>query len=85
MAMRVCAIFRHAGRDPVPDLARRYRNVETAEVENLGDFGVTQEAHEIGRAGLAARDLDNIRRAIAGESIGTLVGEPRPRAATAKD
>lgn len=30
MAMRVCAIFRHAGRDPVPDLARRYRNVETA-------------------------------------------------------
>ncbi|MCC6942653.1 MAG: hypothetical protein IT551_13740 [Novosphingobium sp.] len=30
MAMRLCALFDHAGRDPVPDLARRYRSIEAA-------------------------------------------------------
>lgn len=30
MAMRLCAVFENAGRDPVPDLARRYRSVEAA-------------------------------------------------------
>jgi hypothetical protein len=30
MAMRVAALFERAGRDPVPDLARRYRSVEAA-------------------------------------------------------
>ncbi len=30
MAMRVCAMFDQADRDPVPDLARRYRSIEAA-------------------------------------------------------
>lgn len=30
MAMRLCALFERAGRDPVPDLAQRYRSVEAA-------------------------------------------------------
>jgi hypothetical protein len=30
MAMRLCALFEKAGRDPVPDLARRYRSIEAA-------------------------------------------------------
>lgn len=30
MAMRLCALFDQAGRDPVPDLARRYRSIEAA-------------------------------------------------------
>lgn len=30
MAMRLCALFDAAGRDPVPDLARRYRSIEAA-------------------------------------------------------
>lgn len=30
MAMRLCALFERAGRDPVPDLARRYHSVEAA-------------------------------------------------------
>lgn len=30
MAMRLCALFENAGRDPVPDLAQRYRSVEAA-------------------------------------------------------
>lgn len=30
MAMRLCALFERAARDPVPDLAQRYRSVETA-------------------------------------------------------
>ena len=30
MAMRLCALFERADRDPVPDLARRYRSVEAA-------------------------------------------------------
>ncbi|MBF9150567.1 hypothetical protein I2488_06100 [Novosphingobium sp. 1Y9A] len=30
MAMRVCAMFEASGRDPVPDLAQRYRSVEAA-------------------------------------------------------
>lgn len=30
MAMRLCALFDAAGRDPVPDLAQRYRSVEAA-------------------------------------------------------
>ncbi|MDK4805826.1 MAG: hypothetical protein OC190_04680 [Novosphingobium aromaticivorans] len=30
MAMRLCALFERAGRDPLPDLAQRYRSMETA-------------------------------------------------------
>ncbi|MBF5090592.1 MULTISPECIES: hypothetical protein [unclassified Novosphingobium] len=30
MAMRLCALFERAARDPVPDLAQRYRSVEAA-------------------------------------------------------
>jgi hypothetical protein len=30
MAMRICAVFEAAGRDPVPDLAQRYRSIEAA-------------------------------------------------------
>ncbi len=30
MAMRLCAMFDTAGRDPVPDLARRYHSIEAA-------------------------------------------------------
>lgn len=30
MAMRLCALFEASGRDPVPDLARRYRSIEAA-------------------------------------------------------
>jgi len=30
MAMRLSALFERAGRDPVPDLAQRYRSIETA-------------------------------------------------------
>ncbi|MES2301977.1 MAG: hypothetical protein V4521_07900 [Pseudomonadota bacterium] len=30
MAMRLCAMFDAAGRDPVPDLARRYHSIEAA-------------------------------------------------------
>lgn len=30
MAMRLCALFDQADRDPVPDLARRYRSIEAA-------------------------------------------------------
>lgn len=30
MAMRLCALFDAAGRDPVPDLARRYHSIEAA-------------------------------------------------------
>lgn len=30
MAMRLCAVFERAGRDPVPDLTQRYRSVEAA-------------------------------------------------------
>jgi len=30
MAIRLCAVFERAGRDPVPDLASRYRSVEAA-------------------------------------------------------
>ena len=30
MAMRLCALFESAGRDPVPDLARRYHSIEAA-------------------------------------------------------
>lgn len=30
MAMRLCALFDAAGRDPVPDLAQRYRSIEAA-------------------------------------------------------
>lgn len=30
LAMRLCALFDQAERDPVPDLARRYRSIEAA-------------------------------------------------------
>lgn len=30
MAMRLCALFEQAAREPVPELARRYRSVEAA-------------------------------------------------------
>jgi len=30
MAMRLCALFEQAGREPVPELARRFRSVEAA-------------------------------------------------------
>lgn len=30
MAMRLCALFDSAGRDPLPDLARRYHSIEAA-------------------------------------------------------
>lgn len=30
MAMRLCAVFEAAARDPVPDLARRYHSIEAA-------------------------------------------------------
>ncbi|WP_107716533.1 MULTISPECIES: hypothetical protein [Novosphingobium] len=30
MAMRLSALFERAGRDPIPDLAQRYRSIETA-------------------------------------------------------
>lgn len=30
MAMRLCAVFDQAARDPVPDLAQRYRSIEAA-------------------------------------------------------
>lgn len=30
MAMRLCALFEASGRDPVPDLAQRYRSIEAA-------------------------------------------------------
>ena len=30
MAMRLCALFERVGRDPVPDLAHRYRSIEAA-------------------------------------------------------
>jgi hypothetical protein len=30
MALRLCALFDQDGRDPVPDLARRYRSIEAA-------------------------------------------------------
>lgn len=30
MAMRLCALFEASGRDPLPDLAQRYRSIEAA-------------------------------------------------------